>query len=149
MTETDSAIWCPSPGGEGMLRQHPLVAEADVGKYVHILRESGRKASDALLTAEPWFEVRIVGTEPSPHQIYPAYPQSAIGPYELTRESILARLETLKQNIRTMPTAEKLRIAADFVDGGRDDFAAAVLKLAVAEVEGRLPKVPMPEVPPC
>lgn len=139
-------LWRPKAGNEGTLLEHQLVDRSSVGKYVHILRGAPRKAGDPLATSlEPWFEVRIVGAEPPPHEIYPAYPQSAIGPCELTRESLLAREATLKENIRSMPTAEKLRLAADFVERGMSDVQAAnIIKRALLEVEGTIPKVPMP-----
>jgi hypothetical protein len=145
-------LWRPRPGGDAMLvqpggRGPSLAAQDRLGKYVHILdvADVGRLEND-----EPWFTVRIVGEEPPPASIYPAYPQSALAEYKLTNESLLEREATLKDNIRTMPTAEKLRLAADFLDRGLPDIQVAnVIKRALLEVEGALPKVPMPEVPPC
>jgi hypothetical protein len=145
-------LWRPKAGGEGVIVEPPyglrhgrLVSPERLGKYVHILdaADVGGDADD-----EPWFTVRVVGTEPPPGSIYPAYPQSALGPYENTRETLLAREATIKENIRTMPTAEKLRLAADFVERGMSDVQAAnIIKRALLEVEGTIPKVPMPEVP--
>jgi hypothetical protein len=151
-------LWRPKPGGEAVLVQPPsrkglrTVAADRIGKYVHILEQTTEaiRAVEGHLNEEPWFTVRIVGAAPPPGDCYPAYPQSALAEYKLSRESLLDREATLKENIRSMPTAEKLRLAADFIDRGLPDIQAAnIIKRALLEVDGTLPKVPMPEVPPC
>lgn len=96
--------WRPKPGGEAILLQHPNCSEQLVGKYVHILQET----SGGTNVDEPWFVVRIVGADYRPRGVDPAYPQSALGQYEVTRKSLLDREATLKDNIRSMPTGRVL-----------------------------------------
>lgn len=55
------------------------------------------------------------------------------------------RNEKIKAQIRALPLAEKLRLAADFLDSGAADRALAVARLAVKELEqGGTPCAPTP-----
>lgn len=134
-------LWRPKAGGDGQLRDHPMVDSARRGKFVHVLDVANVGGSDE---GEPWYTLRISGEEPGPSSIYPAYPQSAIEEYVNTREAILRRWEDHKNAIRAMPTSEKLRLAADWLDRGRLDYAEAIAKLALSEVDGHLPRIPLP-----
>jgi len=44
------------------------------------------------------------------------------------------RMERLKEQIRALSMAERLRLVADFLDADRRDFALAVLRLVLSEL---------------
>ncbi|HKY40694.1 MAG TPA: hypothetical protein VJN18_32385 [Polyangiaceae bacterium] len=129
-------------GGDGTLRA--TVGSDRAGKYVHVLDVANVGGPD---DGEPWFTCRVQGETPGPSEIYPAYPRSAIDPYVPSRENLKQRVEGIKAEIRAFPTAEKLRLAADFLQRGSPEYAASIAKLAIEEAEGRLPLVPMPPIP--
>jgi hypothetical protein len=121
-------------GGDGVLRAHHLVGKHRFGKYVHVLDVANVGATEG----EPWFTCRVQGEMPGPSDIYPAFPLSAIEPYVMTRESLLARNAALSAEIRAYPAAEKLRLAADFLDKGMAKQAAACATAALSEIVGQL-----------
>jgi hypothetical protein len=53
----------------------------------------------------------------------------------LQREAILQRIENWKSEVRSMSVNEQLRLAADFLDQKKPDFALPIAKLALANLE--------------
>jgi hypothetical protein len=63
----------------------------------------------------------------------PAKKVVPIAPFQ--RDAILKRFDAWKADVRSMSVNEQLRLAADFLDQGNVEWARAVAKLAVANLE--------------
>lgn len=56
-------------------------------------------------------------------------------PRALAERNLNVRLEKLKAEIVALPLAEKLRLAAGFLDRGERGFAKSIVRLAAKEAE--------------
>lgn len=113
-------------GGDGKLREHRLVSPDQRGKPVHVLDlVGGLNIGDG---SEPWFTCRVSGETPGAASVYPAYPLSALEPYDPTED---ARLYAERQ---AFFSALDTRLGAGAKEYGERSFSRTLPEL-LGEIE--------------